>query len=95
MKELPVRKKIRLEGYDYSQAGYYFITICTYNRQHLFGDIVDGTMCLNDYGKIAKSELLKTMEKRKYIDAEKYIIMPNHIHLLIGIKNDIDNRPVY
>jgi putative transposase len=44
------RRSIRLQGYDYSQAGAYFVTICTQNRERLFGDIVDGKMALNDAG---------------------------------------------
>jgi len=89
-KDLPVRKSVRLKGFDYSSPGYYFITICTYERQHLFGDIVDKTMHQNDYGKIAETELLRTKEKRNYIDIEKYVIMPNHIHLLVVIKDGAD-----
>ena len=46
------RRSIRLPGYDYSQAGYYFVTICCHQRQYLFGDIVDGVMELNPYGEI-------------------------------------------
>ncbi|MGD1918993.1 MAG: hypothetical protein ACFCAD_08915 [Pleurocapsa sp.] len=50
------RKSIRLPRYDYSQGGYYFVTICCYRRQYLFGDIVNGAMELNLYGAIARLE---------------------------------------
>ncbi|WP_222842612.1 hypothetical protein [Thermoflavifilum thermophilum] len=48
------RRSIRLSGYDYSSAGAYFITVCTHNRECLFGDIVDGKMRLNEWGEIAQ-----------------------------------------
>lgn len=52
MKEHPERKQIRLKGYDYSQCGYYFITVCTYERQHLFGEIVGATTQGRPYEKL-------------------------------------------
>ncbi len=52
MKNLPQRKPSRLKGYDYSQLGYYFITICTKNRTFLFGEINNDEMVLNECGKI-------------------------------------------
>ncbi|MCL2487035.1 MAG: hypothetical protein FWE86_05485, partial [Oscillospiraceae bacterium] len=57
MKDLPQRKRTRLKGYDYSRNGAYFITICTKNREFLFGDIADGVMILNEYGEIVQQEL--------------------------------------
>lgn len=54
------RRSIRLKGYDYAQAGLYFITICTQNRVCLFGDVINGEMILNQYGQIAYNEWLKT-----------------------------------
>ncbi|WP_241694097.1 hypothetical protein [Capnocytophaga canis] len=50
------RRSIRLKGYDYSREGLYFITICCQNREHYFGEIVDGKMQLNEIGKIAYNE---------------------------------------
>jgi len=84
------RRSIRLKGYDYTQAGLYFITICTFDKHHLFGKISNGKMILNEFGKIAKNEWLKTAEIRKNIGILENIIMPNHIHGIISI-NDIDN----
>ncbi len=52
----PYRKQLRLEGYDYTQAGAYFVTLCTRGRAHLFGAVVDGDMILNDHGQIAHEE---------------------------------------
>jgi putative transposase len=79
------RQSIRLKGYDYSQEGLYFITICCQNRLHLFGEIIEGKMQLNDFGKIVAEEWLKTPEIRKNISLGNFIIMPNHMHGIISI----------
>jgi hypothetical protein len=54
------RQSIRLKGYDYSQSGFYFITICCYQRECLFGDIINSQMILNDFGELVKEEWLKS-----------------------------------
>ncbi|HGY11191.1 MAG TPA: transposase [Desulfobacterales bacterium] len=82
------RRSIRLQGYDYSQAGLYFITICTKDGEHLFGEITDGKMVLNAFGKIADNEWLKTGEIRDNVELSEYVIMPNHIHGII-VLNDL------
>jgi putative transposase len=82
------RKTIRLKEYDYSEPGDYFITICTQNRECLFGEVVDGEMILNEVGKIVEEEILKTQEVRKYIFIEIFQVMPNHVHLVITILCD-------
>ena len=83
MTNLPIRKSIRLKSYDYSGAGYYFVTICTKNQVPLFGSIVDGEMHLSGHGKIAETELLSIPSHYYDIKIDKYIIMPNHIHIII------------
>ncbi len=82
MKEQPKRKSIRLNNYDYSQCGAYFVTICTHERQNLFGRIENGVMIYNKYGKIAAEEIVRTNELRKAADIciSQYVIMPNHVH---------------
>jgi len=85
------RRSIRLKGYDYSQPGLYFVTICTQNREHLFGEIADGEMVLNEFGKIARNEWMKTAEIRDNVELLEYVIMPNHIHGII-LLNDMDDR---
>lgn len=62
------RKSIRLKGYNYSQKGWYLITLCTKNREKLFGEVVDGKMKLNQLGNIAEDEWKKTEEIRKNIN---------------------------
>jgi len=74
------RRSIRLRGYDYTRAGEYFITICTRDRMCLFGDIVDGEIALNEYGKIVADEWIKTAEIRDEIALDEWIVMPNHFH---------------
>lgn len=72
------RRSIRLKGYDYSQLGVYFITICTHKYVCLFGKIVDGIMKRNGYGRIVEMELLRSNDIRKEIHINGYVIMPNH-----------------
>lgn len=84
------RRSIRLKGYDYSQSGFYFVTICCYQRQCLFGDIVDGVMRLNRYGEIVNKEWMRSSEIRQEIALDKYVVMPNHFHgILIITQNNI------
>ncbi len=82
------RKEHRLKEYDYSQPGYYFVTICTYHKQHLFGDIVGNRVVLNTEGKIAENEWLKTPVLRPNIQLDEFIVMPNHIHGIIIINKN-------
>lgn len=79
------RKSIRLKGYDYAQAGLYFITICCQNRIHRFGEVVDGKMVCNAFGRIAYDEWLKTPEIRPNVELDEFIIMPNHMHGIIRL----------
>lgn len=84
----------RLQGYDYANAGMYFITICTVNRKHYFGDIIDGKMQSNEIGKIAQTEWFKTLEIRPdmNLQLDAFVVMPNHIHGIITIgENEYNN----
>ncbi|MCK4635541.1 MAG: transposase [Candidatus Moranbacteria bacterium] len=86
------RKSIRLQNYDYSQNGYYFITICTKNKENYFGKIKNQKMFLNKFGKIIKEYWLKIEEVHNFVKLDKFVIMPNHIHGIIIIdKNDYYN----
>lgn len=84
------RRSIRLKGYDYTQNGAYYITIVTYQRQHLFGEVVNGEMQLNELGKIAQDEWFKTAELRPYVELfeDDFVVMPNHAHGIIWIENE-------
>ncbi len=82
------RRSIRLKGYDYSQAGLYFITICCQNMKCRFGNIVNGEMILNEYGNIAYNEWTKLVERFPNFELDVFQIMPNHMH---GIKMLTEN----
>ena len=83
--EIHKRKSIRLKGYDYSQAGLYFITICCQNREHLFGEIKNGEMILNDAGQMIENEWLNLKNRFPTIELHEYITMPNHFHGILEI----------
>jgi putative transposase len=83
------RKSIRLGGYDYTQAGAYFVTIVTYQRDCLFGKIVNEEMQLNDFGKIADECWRAIPEHFPNVDLGVHVIMPNHAHGVIVIRDDV------
>ncbi len=95
--EIHKRKSIRLKGYDYSQAGLYFITICVQNRECLFGNIDVGVslvdtqnenapeMILNNAGKMVEKEWLNLKNRFPNIELHEYIVMPNHFHGILEI----------
>jgi putative transposase len=84
------RQSIRLKGYDYSRSGAYFITICTHEREYLFGDIVNGTMELNSIGDIARTHWQKLAQHHPNIIVDESIVMPNHLHGIICLESSID-----
>ena len=77
------RRTIRLQGYDYSQSGMYFVTICVQNRECLFGEIVNGKMRLNEYGRIVNMVWNRLPQHYSNISLNAFVIMPNHIHGII------------
>ena len=79
------RRSIRLNDYDYSQAGAYFITICTQNRDCLFGNIVNGEMVLNDAGKMVQTIWDGLADYYRRVKLDAWVIMPNHVHGIINI----------
>lgn len=83
------RHSIRIQGYDYSKPGAYFITICSFKKNCVFGKIENGKMILNELGEIVKNEWLKTPVIRPNIIIDEFVIMPNHFHgiLIISDKN--------
>ena len=76
----------RLKNWDYSSPGAYFITLCVNNHEMLLGKIRNGQMILSDYGKITLDEREKSFMIRKEICCDEYVIMPNHIHVIIFIE---------
>ena len=90
-KNYPERRSIRLRGYDYSQDGLYFITICTYNREPIFGRIANGKMQLNDAGIIARDAWLDTARIRPNVVLGDFVVMPNHFHAVFAIDNTVSH----
>lgn len=97
--EFPNRKRNRLEQYDYSSPGAYFVTICTHNKEKIFGEIVDGDcftasqIKLSEIGFIANEELLNIEKHYENVKIDKYVIMPNHIHILLVIAERMNPFP--
>ena len=79
------RKNIRLQGYDYATEGSYFITIVTKDRQHLFGEVVNGEMVLNESGKIVESTWNDLVNHNPNIGLDEFVVMPSHVHGIIVI----------
>lgn len=87
--DLHHRHSIRMNNYDYSQLGAYFITICTHQREQLFGEIVNGVVELNEFGQITREEWQRTSSVRSEIELGEFVIMPNHIHGIIMIHEPV------
>lgn len=90
--DFPKRKSPRLRKYDYSADGYYFVTICSKSKEKIFGNIVGRGLApaenrLYLLGEIAEQELINLEKRYANIKIDKYVIMPNHIHAIIVIKN--------
>ena len=79
------RHSIRLQGYDYSETGSYFITICTYKKEHLFGEIVNSEIKLNLIGQYAYHQWKQIPQRFENVELNEFVIMPNHIHGIIVI----------
>ncbi|MFN5416668.1 MAG: transposase [Flavobacteriia bacterium] len=81
------RKSIRLKGYDYSKNGLYFVTICCHQNMHLFGEVINEEVKLNDIGKMAEKCWLEIPKHFPFCELYEFVIMPNHIHGIIEINN--------
>ena len=89
------RKTNRLERYDYSQGGCYFVTICVKERQSFFGEIIQDGMVLNQTGVIVNSRWQWLSERYEYVELDEYVVMPNHFHGILIIQTRKDrSRPV-
>jgi REP-associated tyrosine transposase len=82
------RRSIRLKEYDYTQSGWYFITIVVQNREPLLGNIVDGSMVLNEAGQIVKNFWIRIPSLRKSIELDEFVIMRNHFHGILLINEN-------
>ncbi|CAA0088559.1 Uncharacterised protein [Zhongshania aliphaticivorans] len=91
------RGSIRLNSYDYSQAGAYFITLCTHNRDCIFGYIDNGEMRYSAFGEIVVNQWLLTESLRSEISLDAWVLMPNHFHGIFFIRDSAraqGDRPV-
>ena len=95
-KELPQRKHPRLDNYDYGSAGAYFVTICTQNRRCVLSRIVGrglapaeaSGMEYTSFGNIAEQQLLSLEDRYEFLSVDKYVIMPNHIHVVLILESE-------
>jgi len=84
----------RLTGWDYSQDGFYFITICTQNRENIFGEIRNGKMQLSEIGKIVEEEWQRTEKIRRNVKLDAFVVMLNHLHGIVIIDNVLESKNV-
>ena len=95
---LPVRKTNRLEHYDYARPGAYFITICSKDKQWLFWNVgatigrPQAADCLSLYGRIIEQKIAEISKRYTNVSIDNYVIMPNHIHLLLSHYYDDSGR---
>ncbi|MFH5833848.1 transposase [Halalkalibaculum sp. DA384] len=96
-RNLPYRKSIRLKGWDYRNPGLYFVTICTKDRQHHFGEIRDGIMGLSVPGCLAWHYWRQIPSHQSNVVLDEFVVMPNHLHGIVGIEfqeADSKDQPV-
>jgi len=89
------RHSIRLKGYDYSQAGAYFVTIVSYGRECLFGEVVEGVMRVNALGRIVQESWDEISVHFPNTQVDTFITMPNHVHGIVLIFDDIRRGTIY
>jgi REP element-mobilizing transposase RayT len=86
------RRSIRIKEYDYTSPGAYFVTLVTYQRDCLFGEIQNGEMILNDFGSIADECWRAIPDHFPFVELGAYVIMPNHVHGIIVIRESVGAR---
>jgi len=84
------RRSIRLPDYDYTSPGAYFVTICTHQGELLFGKSMGEAVVLSEYGQIAHEEWVASEHIRREIELDAFVIMPNHLHGIVWIR-EIDD----
>jgi putative transposase len=85
------RRSLRLKGYDYSRAGAYFVTICAQDKACLFGDVVDGGICLNDAGYMLAMLWSDIPARFADVEIDAFVVMPNHVHGIIVLPDAADS----
>jgi len=87
--EVHHRQSIRLRDYDYSRAGAYFVTICAWQRECLFGEVVDGGIVLTPNGRIVLDVWGNLFHHYPHVELDQFVVMPNHVHGIIVLNDDI------
>jgi REP-associated tyrosine transposase len=82
------RRSLRLKGFDYSQAGAYFVTLVTFQRESLFGDVLERQFVPNQAGKVVQQEWTRTAEIRPGVHLDDYVVMPNHLHAIVIFEHE-------
>ncbi|PKP27229.1 MAG: transposase [Bacteroidetes bacterium HGW-Bacteroidetes-22] len=83
----------RLQMWNYGANGLYFITICTHNREHYFGEIIDGEIVFSEIGRLVNSYWNEIPEHFTFIKLDEFVVMPNHFHGIIINNKSVDGRP--
>lgn len=100
MNELPNRKQNRIPDFDYNTPNAYFITVCTQNKKKLFWENVGAVIGrpedvqLSAYGKIVEKAIINISAHYPVVSVDKFVVMPNHIHILLQIHSDENGRPM-
>ena len=87
------RRSIRLPGYDYSQPGGYFVTICTKDRECVFGEVVEGEVRLNEAGRVIADTWKWLGRHYSYVELDEWVIMPNHLHAIVIMHANPTDEP--
>jgi putative transposase len=82
---VPTRKALRLRFLDYSTAGVYFVTVCSYRRRRVFGQISDASVILSDAGRIVERQIAELPGRLSGVSVDTFVVMPNHVHTLVQL----------
>lgn len=88
----PRRRSIRLQGFDYGQPGYYFITVTTHHMKCIFGHVAHEMCVLNQYGSIVRECWLQVPSIHPYVELDDFIVMPNHLHAILVLTTECNDR---
>ena len=89
------RRSIRLKGYDYAQAGAYFVTVCSRGRECVFGEVVEGEVRLNGVGRVVEEVWGETARMRPEVELDAFVVMPNHFHASMFVRAADKGRMQY
>ena len=87
------RQSVRMKSWDYSESGAYFVTLCAHRRHTVFGEIRQGVMGLNRFGCLVWNEWYLLALRRPSLILDEFIVMPNHLHLILFLQNDVSMNP--